>query len=288
MGWTRVETKNAIYIVSHERHRQDATIPSEKVDCLVLEKAKDTPFDVSLAQELPELTGYKKLLNAPNVRQKPVFVGDVDIDLKRVESLEGSSRILRESFAFLDITLGDHLFEKRGVKPNSRTLRTHAFLQKIDLDRVTVLFRNAIIAEKAEQAIAPEMHRRLGRKPVIGIAYGVNHSGIVDLLQSPIKRRRLLSSFNPNAIHKPEQNSLLFEMKFDSGAQKWRGTVKKTKIVLPGYRPLSKRAKAYRRLASRKASKVYRDALERYPKLKREVKRTKQRLQRNRTVRRPR
>ena len=60
------------------------------------------------------------------------------------------------------------------------------------LDPEVVDSRNAIIAAKLENYIAPLLQKELGRKPRIIIQIGVGHADLVNYLKNPRERARAL------------------------------------------------------------------------------------------------
>ncbi|GEM_PF-6814071 len=268
MGWTTVETENAKYVVIFGSHFSATKIPAA-LDSVIIEATDNYQKLQSVVNkglyDFEKNVQYGKLL-ADN-RGKPFFVGDIPITKKRV--VRGAmTRVVALA------ALGTSFFPKAAIIPMSVLLilpgmlppgkelklrkpirKLVALTHPIFEPALAGSFRNAIIAEKAEKSIAPQMRQQLGRKPVIGIVYGAAHAGIVEMLKNPTQRRRQLSRVN---IRKEGWNETtqVFEMKFNPATNAYEGKIHGTKIVIPRYRPIAKRTKAYWQLGKQKAKQA--------------------------------
>src|SRR5271157_661884 len=188
----RVETKNAIYLMSFERQhvrisRIGATGHIHECDAFVPETGDGTYLDIGtrLGEAFPE-TQELVLKNSLLDQPRPIFYGDVParigywkwalvdsipliVSQATVALLAGMASLYAIPFAIpcalgMLTVLGGN---KRLAKP----------IGYLELGRFysSDSFRSAICAEKMEDFIAPALQERLGRKPVILTEYGGGH-----------------------------------------------------------------------------------------------------------------
>lgn len=115
-------------------------------------------------------------------------------------------------------------------------------------------FRNAILAEKAERIIAPQLRQKLRKKPTIGILYGTFHQSIPDMLRNPNMRRRTLARI-PLKLRKQSMATRIVTVKYDPARDIEKREPFREEIRLPAFTSLWKRAKARIRLARQKMRK---------------------------------
>lgn len=271
MGWTTVETPNAVYRIFHEFHSRASRTPTDQLDALILENATGEPA----VEHFTKDRSLARVHSSPGIENKPIFFADAPINprgyvtsaLRFTSTLASASAVAHTmggptaaisaavattaAWAAIPVLL----VPGRELKWRKPILRLASLLVDLYIDPRFTKFRNALVAQKAEQVIAPQLAVALHRKPVIGIEYGAAHTGIVEMLKKPVLRRRTLSRFNTGNPEKAAIDTQIFEMHFNPQTQSWEGALRRNAITLPRRRPLSKRASAYWRLGRKKAKR---------------------------------
>ncbi|MDO8625108.1 MAG: hypothetical protein Q7R47_03425 [Candidatus Diapherotrites archaeon] len=278
MSWTEIETPNAKYLVVLERHSRPQRIPNRSIDAWFFEAAglvSVENFSSVLFQR--EMSALRI-----GVSPKTVFFGDHP----NVERLE-KSLVKRDLVFFAAATAIGAPFLGYFAIPTSLALRpvlhvgaetafshvakqgpleSHPFREKIYSlsDRIFYPsemsgFRDALISEKCERGIAPMLQKELGRKPVIGVSVGASHKGILNLLQNPTDRRRMLSRYNIKNRADFEEYVKLHRLKqIQKGI--WKLESKPAAIQMPAFRPISRRLRSHTRLAVQKMKRTVKQA----------------------------
>ncbi len=231
MAWTTVETPNAKYVLIFSPHYVMTHRSPKEFDALVLERGDIEPSKVTGA------VTYWDLVKQAAERRKKVWIVDAAqseksrkvTHAKQIASavssgvggglvvltafLRSKKKISRRAFlAGTTISLGllspficnqamletlklvhDKEIERRGLWHLSAAL-SELFISSPG----RIKLRNLVSAEKMEGFLAPRLRKELGRKPVIAVAWGSHHYGIVKLLQHPNKRQQLLKKYNLN------------------------------------------------------------------------------------------
>lgn len=153
-------------------------------------------------------------------------------------------------FAISETLMAKGELKKRKVllKPVDRIIDPFA-------GKKTISYRNALIASKAEEVIAPQLQRELGRKPAILIRYGAFHTGIAELLRNKAKRRHILSRLPKSWQHFPETTDMM-EFQYNPEKEQWEGKYGKERIILPARKTRMQRIRARWRLAKQKVRKA--------------------------------
>ncbi len=258
MGWITVETPNAIYKVVQEMHIRKSRIPP-KVDATILELDAPPMNNSAHVHDYPK--AYSNIIPA---RNNPLFTGDINgqTPVMNKSSEWAFAKYVAGTFLTLGLifppTLLSITFLLQSIpggelgKVRKGMLRMGAKGTEIlTSDMTPTDFRDALIAKKAEEIIAPEMRRRMKRKPVIAIVYGAAHVGIVDCLRKPSLRRKYLSAMPPEKLAEQDALSHVVEIEYDA-----KTSHVKRKIIgethLPKFVPAKRRMAARARLLRQK------------------------------------
>lgn len=258
MGFLRLETSKANYVLHFEHHSKEYDLSGLDVDAWVLEgtgkynKVDYTSFARDTSKQLS--TSLKK----------PHYMGD-----RPHERITGGKRTIAGIAAMiaepaLAVPLAPSILawaasaralnRKGEIKKRQFLIVPMAklaiFLRGLEATR----FREALLAEKAEKAIAPELAKKLGRKPTIGITMGSVHTGIVKMLENPNARRRALSKLNWRKRTSEADMGRVFEVRINKNGDLETRLFEKG-VRLPKFRPLKQRLRAYGRLARKKTTK---------------------------------
>ncbi len=269
MGYEIVETSTATYYVISDDHSKRTregkfdNLPSVKFDSLIVEDISGQPEH---RESLSDVMQKKLELYQSNTHR--IDIGDIPTNvapvLGRIFTIVGTGALVltaahpAATWAILPLSIGmvasGKLLAKKGEHSSSlnKLSQMITFPAKIFLGKKATTHRNAVIAEKAEQFIAPAIHAELNRKPVIGIVYGAYHAGdIARLLREPRQRRRILERI-PTKYRQPQMESLgTFRYTRDG----WKITQTKQAIRFPTPRTIIMRMKARARLARMKGKK---------------------------------
>jgi len=271
MAYTDFETDNAHYYFVFARHVIGSTDEDifdsdrvDKLDGIVLEMAHE-PTSAFYEQTPNPLEGrniyggdqYAVVFSrVKELREKgielPIYVGDCDINvLPSMAVMMGNSmlrsqaakRIARiappkyRAAAGLAAQLLTNLPEMIGMGLSFLKGKAPKGLDNIVSASGLVLphpigeFRNALIASKLEDYLAPKLMDELGRKPTIAIVYGALHAGIRHNLQSEKRRDTVMGAYrklNYLWFNKPTLDNLV-ELRLD-GDMEWFAREHKTGV----------------------------------------------------------
>ncbi len=265
MSWITVETPNAIYKVVLEQHFRRPRLP-EGLDAVVAE----LPWTFADQSLQFENVKYKKFL-VDSSSKNAVLIGDVDVSTKEMKKYRLKSNLV----SYLKITppmvltlglilplaiatvVGVPMGGEMGKVKKKIALPSMWILNKLGGDRLDD-YRNAIISKKAEEVIAPEIRKRIGRKPVIAIVYGSAHYLISNLLRSPAKRNRILSRFPRKRLGEQPNLEKVLEVNYDPQRKVLKIKPLESTITIPSFKPLKKMMRARARLARMKTKRLWR------------------------------
>lgn len=263
MGWITVETPNAIYKVILANHSITTHLP-EGVDGFILESL--SPKLRKMHRDVQYREAWKHEKNGVRL-----FHGDLDGSTNEIEVYHENAfgRTLAKTVALLATPLiagilgAGPLFvleRKRGPfgKLGEKVVLISAHAVKFfGNEKLLDDFRDALIAKKAEEVIAPEIAQRVGRKPVLGIVYGAAHVTIINMLKSPSKRRQVLSRFSNHNYGKQPYLDRVVEMNYDKEKNRLSSRVI-GEIKQPKFVALKRRMQARARLFKRRMREITR------------------------------
>lgn len=227
MAWTIVETPNAKYVLMFSAHVQRIERSPLEFDALILEvgpapkSAKDW---TNFPQHAIKFSQYANLIGQATNGGKQVwlavptpteltriadrmrgviFVGGtmgVGSAMHAMGTIKGSDALKAAGLGIaamplihiLTVPLQIH----RGRIKRHKLWKIATKVTELLSARGLVEVRNAVAAENAESLIAPQLQKKLGRKPIIAISMGSGHYGVKRLLEQPERRRRFLAEHN--------------------------------------------------------------------------------------------
>lgn len=231
MAWTAVETPNAKYILLFSHHWKTLEYSPMKFDALVLEEISENKEQFK-GLNLRKDAQYKRLVAQAIETKKPVWIvdsslspasklrrgrgesvtaistalGGLGLGLVALDSI-AKRKISRRDLLTAGISVGllSPLLNRLGRLPlmlseksikHPKVWGLSAKISEIESGEGYIKIRNALAAEKAETFLAQSLRKELGRKPVIAMAWGSAHFGVLDFLKFPEKRQRLLKETN--------------------------------------------------------------------------------------------
>ncbi len=262
MGWITIETPNAIYKLTQEAHFRQTKLP-KGIDAAILEL--DIPKQPKNMQESVYQKQYSGLFSST----RPLFTGDIDTTTPEQQRkfAKGFVRTIAQTALSLGTITPFMIFPIAAIFssiPGGELGKTRKILLKmgVRMGEVTipsggeVNYRNALIAQKAEEVIAPEMQKRLKRKPVIAVVYGAAHVGIASCLERPLFRRRILSRHTINEFGWQPELEQVMELHYNS-EKKTIQFQKMGEIRHPAFAPWKKRLRAHGRVVRMKIKRLW-------------------------------
>jgi len=238
MAWTTIETKNAKYILLFGTHFSERERSPVGFDALIIENNGAYAYDSMNLTDHKNLLKQAIEENKPvwltdvelsEESERRFFIGNalqaaigsVGGGVGVVKTSENmlalkKKKITRRQFAKrmaislgLIMPFGRNVLEGLILQNLSGKIKNEKYWNattKIDefvMGKGVLEIRNAITAEKSEKFIAPELAKKLGRKPVIAMNWGAGHYGIRELLLNPAKRREIIRKNNLYEYVKP-------------------------------------------------------------------------------------
>ncbi len=209
MGFSRFSTANANYELYYAVHTEPTIINQERfnsLDCTILETGDWNHRDAVFGRDRllhEEQVQYGPVISQHKKSRKPIFLTDtlyfssgvtkyneklkaLSIAIPSTASLSLCffllpASVALTSYSYLNIYFnffesGWYLKDKDLFK--SKIKKIHNFFKEVNFFYSPHILRDAVTAKKTEEFIAPEMQKRLGRKPEIGIVFGAYHSGM--------------------------------------------------------------------------------------------------------------
>lgn len=260
MGTITVETPKAIYKVILDHHHRKVTVP-KGLDAFVIEY----PHHLNEHRIYHINQIYDDVKHEANVTGNPIFHVDHRIQPKKRVYAEIAARLFLMGKIFpstlyllsaASYAVGSAAMARSGeIKLRKKLLPTLQTMNHIFYPQSIISGRNALAAEKCEQLIAPHLHQKLDRKPIIGLFYGAAHHDIHYLLQHPEERRRIL-----RRIRKTEYNAPMVEVReflVNRDNHNWSMNVVGN-IQIPKRKSAFKKMQAHARLTRKKLRNYFR------------------------------
>lgn len=267
MSYSEFSTENADYYLVygiHTRSNIEPIFEPERIrnlDAIVLENAVEPTLEKINITWLADCVPYKEILsNVTDAKLRygksiPVYFGDCDPGFIRSLLLEEgvSAAELLSGYFFLS-----KIAERLGIKKDFGLIisaaivfglkflpipyslprgRTDSPLTKIVAEAeylipTTLEFRNALIAAKVDEYLAPKLNEHLQKKPGIAIVYGAGHAGIKEDIISKKRRDLILELYRKIGYFGMEKSSLdnLVGFSLDEDNE-WKGKEYKTCLL---------------------------------------------------------
>jgi len=197
------ETNNAIYTLYYGDHTKPTYINDiEKFDAIILETGVDKYEEVDIYSLLFNIQYYKLFEENSRIRNpRPIFYVDVPNNDSIRDIIYKYPYLLLISelqFALITLYSSIYLFLQEIpawailLVPSLSTIlsffttdKAGKFLGYLSLSRALdrSSYRSAISAKKIEEFVAPEIKKRIGRKPNILIVYGAGHNDMEPYLK---------------------------------------------------------------------------------------------------------